>query len=241
MSGRLAASSRFRVLQHVDPLRRLGIEVTARPPRISKYASVPGRWARRPIVTPAARLALQGAKLATRLPGAARSWHADVTWLEREVLPGHLTLEPLSPSTPALRRGRRHLASVRRARASHSRHRPPGGVRLGGQRFPGRLVRGCRSRRRAGLDGDRHRALHPGLTPRRTLRGGLDRFGCEPSLPAARSLPPWHAFSPRHLMPGSSSWRRPSWSSRGFPITVSISCGGARRWRPASYRDSTSA
>jgi glycosyltransferase involved in cell wall biosynthesis len=95
VSGRLAASSRFRVLQHVGPLRRLGIEVSVRPPRISKYASVPGRWARRPVVAPAARLALQAAKVATRLPGAARSWRADLTWLEREVLPGHLTLEPL--------------------------------------------------------------------------------------------------------------------------------------------------
>ena len=95
VSGRLAASSRFRVLQHVAPLGRLGIEVSARPPRISKYASVPGRWARRPVVAPAARLALQSAKVAARLPGAARSWRADVTWLEREVLPGHLPLEPL--------------------------------------------------------------------------------------------------------------------------------------------------
>jgi glycosyltransferase involved in cell wall biosynthesis len=95
VSGRLAASSRFRVLQHVAPLRRLGIEVSARPPRISKYASVPGRWARRPVASDAARIALEGAKLAVRFPGAARSWRADVTWLEREVLPGHLTLEPL--------------------------------------------------------------------------------------------------------------------------------------------------
>ena len=85
VSGRLAASSRFRVLQHVAPLGRLGIEVSARPPRISKYASVPGRWARRPVVAPAARLALQSAKVAARLPGAARSWRADVTWLEREM------------------------------------------------------------------------------------------------------------------------------------------------------------
>ena len=43
VSGRLAASSRFRVLQHVEPLAALGIEVSARPPRISKYASVPAR------------------------------------------------------------------------------------------------------------------------------------------------------------------------------------------------------
>ena len=33
VSGRLAASSRFRVIQHVEPLRALGVEVSARPPR----------------------------------------------------------------------------------------------------------------------------------------------------------------------------------------------------------------
>jgi len=95
VSGRLVPSSRFRVLQHVDALRRLGVEVSARPPRVSKYASVPGRWARRPVVAPTARVVLQAAKLGSRLPAAARSWGADVTWLEREVLPGHLTLEPV--------------------------------------------------------------------------------------------------------------------------------------------------
>ncbi len=93
VSGRLTASTRFRVLQHVKPLRSLGIEVSARPPRISKYASVPKTWTRHPALAPGARLALQGAKLVTRLPAAARSWRADVTWLEREVLPGHQTLE----------------------------------------------------------------------------------------------------------------------------------------------------
>ena len=95
VSGRLAASSRFRVLQHVEPLHRLGIKVSARAPRISKYASAPVRWTRRPMVAPGAKLAMEGAKLASRMPGAARSWRADMTWLEREILPGHLTLEPL--------------------------------------------------------------------------------------------------------------------------------------------------
>jgi glycosyltransferase involved in cell wall biosynthesis len=94
-SGRLVASSRFRVLQHVEPLRRIGIEVSARPPRVSKYASLPRRWERRGALAPGARLALQGAKLGARLPAVARSWRADVTWLEREVLPGHRTLEPV--------------------------------------------------------------------------------------------------------------------------------------------------
>jgi glycosyltransferase involved in cell wall biosynthesis len=94
VSGRLAPSSRFRVLQHVEPLRRLGVSVSATAPRISKYASVPGNLARRRWAAPVARLGLQGAKLASRLPATARSWVADVTWLEREMVPGSLTLEP---------------------------------------------------------------------------------------------------------------------------------------------------
>jgi glycosyltransferase involved in cell wall biosynthesis len=95
VSGRLAASSRFRVIQHVAPLRALGVEVSARPPRISKYASLPPRLTRDRLIAAPATLAFQTAKLGTRLPAVARSWRADVTWLEREVLPGHLTLEPL--------------------------------------------------------------------------------------------------------------------------------------------------
>jgi hypothetical protein len=94
LSGRLAASSRFRVQQHVVPLRRLGVEVCARPPRISKYASAPGNLRPPWLARPAGAL-LGAAKLATRLPALARSWRADVTWLERELLPGHLSLEPV--------------------------------------------------------------------------------------------------------------------------------------------------
>jgi len=46
-------------------------------------------------MAPAADFGLRAAKLAVRLPAAARSWRADVTWLEREIMPGRLTLEPL--------------------------------------------------------------------------------------------------------------------------------------------------
>jgi glycosyltransferase involved in cell wall biosynthesis len=37
----------------------------------------------------------QALKLATRAPGLLGSWRADITWLERDLLPGFLTLEPL--------------------------------------------------------------------------------------------------------------------------------------------------
>lgn len=94
VSGRLAASSRFRVLQHVAPLHRLGIEVRADPPRISKYASVPDTLRRYRRLTPLARRGLLAAKVAVRLPHLVRSWWADLTWLEREIIPEALTLEP---------------------------------------------------------------------------------------------------------------------------------------------------
>lgn len=93
LSGRLTASSRFRVLQYVDPLRKMGVRVTARPPGINKYASLPDRWRRRALVASVARPALRGIKVASRIPATARSWRSDVTWLEREVLPGRVTLE----------------------------------------------------------------------------------------------------------------------------------------------------
>ena len=92
ISGRHAASSRFRVLQHVPALEALGITVAARPPRISKYASAPA--GRSHALHATLGVALSAAKVAVRVPPAARSWRADATWLEREVLPGRLTLEP---------------------------------------------------------------------------------------------------------------------------------------------------
>ncbi len=95
LSGRLAASSRFRVLQHIAPLRTLGIDVQARVPRISKYASVPSRWTQHRWSDVIGETSLRAAKVAVRLPSVAGSWRADVTWLEREMVPGHLTLEPL--------------------------------------------------------------------------------------------------------------------------------------------------
>ncbi|MDE3086941.1 MAG: glycosyltransferase family 4 protein [Acidobacteriota bacterium] len=95
VSGRLAASSRFRVLQHVGPLQRFGIEVHAEPPRISKYASLPPAARRHPRFVRSAKVGLTAAKLAVRLPHVARSWRADLSWLEREVLPGSVTLETL--------------------------------------------------------------------------------------------------------------------------------------------------
>ena len=94
VSGQRVASSRFRVLQHVEPLRHLGVDVHTAAPRLSKYASLPLSVRRHRRLVPAGRVALQAAKLATRAPQVVRSWRSQLTWLEREILPGALTLEP---------------------------------------------------------------------------------------------------------------------------------------------------
>jgi glycosyltransferase involved in cell wall biosynthesis len=94
VSGRLTASSRFRVFQHVGALGELGVEVSARSPRINKYAALPGRLRGHRLLTPAGRVALDAAKLAVRAPTVLGSWRADLTWLEREVLPGRVSIEP---------------------------------------------------------------------------------------------------------------------------------------------------
>jgi hypothetical protein len=69
-SGKWVPSARFRVRQHIAPLRDHGIEVCEYTPAIAKYGTVPG-WPKR--IRPAYGLPLhalwQGAKLIARLPG----------------------------------------------------------------------------------------------------------------------------------------------------------------------------
>lgn len=95
-SGRQIPSSRFRVRQHLPGLTAAGVRVREYVPAIDKYRGVPG-WseARSPKAILPLYALWQGVKLATRLPGLAGSWRADLTWLERQLLPGYLTLEPL--------------------------------------------------------------------------------------------------------------------------------------------------
>lgn len=93
-SGRNMPSSRFRVRQYIGPLRKEGIDVCEYVPAIHKYANfrrIPGDVNpkyMRPVFA-----MLIGAKLATRVPGIIGSWKAQITWLEREMLPGYFTLE----------------------------------------------------------------------------------------------------------------------------------------------------
>jgi glycosyltransferase involved in cell wall biosynthesis len=76
-SGKHVPASRFRVRQFIRPLTEHGIRVSEFHPPWSKY--------RMASVVP---LALMG-----RLAGVAAAQSSDITWLERELIPGRFTLE----------------------------------------------------------------------------------------------------------------------------------------------------
>src|SRR5579859_5448091 len=86
-SGRQVPSSRYRVRQHIAPLREIGVDVREYIPAVDKYHMISG-----PAVF---RYTWQGVKLSLRTPGIVGSWAHRITWLERELLPGRLTLEAL--------------------------------------------------------------------------------------------------------------------------------------------------
>ena len=95
-SSRNSPASRFRFRQHFAALRQLGVSVTDYVPVIDKYES--GRPASTGANIRRSRHSLLSAgwratKLATRAPGVLGSWRSDLTWLEREILPGYFTLE----------------------------------------------------------------------------------------------------------------------------------------------------
>ncbi|HWH34596.1 MAG TPA: glycosyltransferase [Acidimicrobiales bacterium] len=95
-SGRSVPSRRFRVAQHVPALAGHGIRVRELVPRIEKYAPPPladHAWAAPVVTSRVAKAAWAVPKLATRIPGVAATWSADLTWLQREMVPGFVTLE----------------------------------------------------------------------------------------------------------------------------------------------------
>ncbi len=95
-SGKNVPSARFRVRQHIVPLRRRGIHVREYIPGIDKYAPPPPFLSfSNPTGLTLIRAAWKCAKILARLPGTMGSWKAEITWLEREMHPGYLTLEPL--------------------------------------------------------------------------------------------------------------------------------------------------
>lgn len=89
-------SRRFRVAQHVNHLVSYGIRVTEFVPSINKYAAPPTRnhpQLRRLASSTAAKAAWSIPKLAARVPGIMGTWQADITWLQREMLPGYASFE----------------------------------------------------------------------------------------------------------------------------------------------------
>jgi glycosyltransferase involved in cell wall biosynthesis len=79
-SGSQSPSSRFRVRQFIGPLSNFGIQVSEHYPLVNKYHTKR--------VLPLGLLA--------RLPGVLASRSSEVTWLERELVPGRRTLEGLA-------------------------------------------------------------------------------------------------------------------------------------------------
>lgn len=83
-AGEFDPSRRFRICQFVDGLKMRGIDVTELHPFFSKYAAAP-----------VAQLGFiwTAGKIFARMPGVAAARNADITWLQRELIPGRFTLE----------------------------------------------------------------------------------------------------------------------------------------------------
>lgn len=95
-SGRHTPSSRYRIRQHIHTLQKSGIFVREYLPIIDKYAPPP--WLARHSPNGINRLIWAFWKLAKALvktPAVIGSRQAQITWLEREMLTGYLSLEPL--------------------------------------------------------------------------------------------------------------------------------------------------
>ena len=89
-------SARFRIRQYVQPLKEYNIRVAEYIPDIDKNQFIPS-WAKRfvPQYKKPIRGMMLGAKLISRTPGYIGSWTDQITWLNRELIPGRCILEPL--------------------------------------------------------------------------------------------------------------------------------------------------
>lgn len=88
-SGADTPSARFRVRQHIAPLRALGVHVREYVPRVGQSMPMPGPLARvrRRWMGPVTGAWLT-AHAAARFPGIAAARRADIVWLERSLAPG---------------------------------------------------------------------------------------------------------------------------------------------------------
>lgn len=88
-SGRNTPSARFRIRQHIPGLRSAGVDVREYCPSINQAARLPGPLGKvRARYLPPVVIGQVALNLALRVPGIIGSYNADVTWLERNFIPG---------------------------------------------------------------------------------------------------------------------------------------------------------
>lgn len=88
-SGKDTPSARFRLRQHFENLRKAGIVVQEYCPSINQGARVPGPLGNiRSRYVPPLVVGQMALNLVLRAPGIVGSHHSDVTWLERNFIPG---------------------------------------------------------------------------------------------------------------------------------------------------------
>ena len=91
--GRNTPSTRFRIRQHIPSLQSQGIQVTEYCPFISQHVTLPGFLGRIRLryLPPVAAAQVTG-NLMARIPGILGSRKSDITWIERNFLPGFESL-----------------------------------------------------------------------------------------------------------------------------------------------------
>jgi glycosyltransferase involved in cell wall biosynthesis len=88
-SGATDPSTRFRIRQYIEPLALHGIEVREFCPRISKYATLPKCLSGLGVIPKILFFIL---KILSRVPGLIRSQQTQITWINRELIPGRKSL-----------------------------------------------------------------------------------------------------------------------------------------------------
>jgi len=90
-SGRDVPGSRYRIRQYLPHLRAHGIDATEFCPWISSSQGAPAAGLPRALTGPALGLL----KATSRLPALVLGRRYDLTWMQRELIPGYFTLERL--------------------------------------------------------------------------------------------------------------------------------------------------
>ena len=95
-SGKNVPSARFRIRQHIEPLKKEGIHVREYVPAISKYEPAPkSLHSKGAVPSGFGRVLWKCIKIAAAIPSVTGSRTAQIIWLERGIHPGFLTFEPV--------------------------------------------------------------------------------------------------------------------------------------------------